>query len=343
MTTITPHAGAFTIASFRLDKTGLVPLGTPTLENWVSCGRFIKDAEKSVQFWVGDWLIYGETHFGKTDYEKAIEETGLSYQTLRIYKHVASVVPLSLRRNKLSFHHHKEVASLSQETQETLLNQAEKHNWPVLKLKQEKYRYQLEQARGVSLLSSSLTSRILSGESTTVLAGLPTESIDLVVSAPRFAALTSDVLQETFSQLARCLKINSHLYLFLNRFEYAWLLPLIKPYFTVKNLLIWETAPGLPSSAFRYTPAYDFILFAHKGRRHLNGRRDASVFRWTAGLPTAPGGKPLPLLEYLIEKSSLPGEMVCDPFASPATPVGVAARNKGRQYIGVPQEETKTK
>src|SRR5437764_14200958 len=86
-----------TFASFHLSKSGLRPLGSPTYEQWLACGHFIQNAEQSVQFWIGDWLLYGGGAYGKTDYEQALQETGLSYQTLRIYKHVAAALPLSLR------------------------------------------------------------------------------------------------------------------------------------------------------------------------------------------------------------------------------------------------------
>ena len=90
----------FLYSGFRLHETGLAPVGTPTFPEWVTVGRFIHDAEKAVQFWIGDWLLYGEKAYGKTDYEEVIAQSGLSYQTLRIYKYVAAALPLSLRRNK---------------------------------------------------------------------------------------------------------------------------------------------------------------------------------------------------------------------------------------------------
>lgn len=53
------------ISSFRLQKNGLTPVGKPTFQEWVQCGRFINNAEQSVQFWIGDWLVYGEKTYGK--------------------------------------------------------------------------------------------------------------------------------------------------------------------------------------------------------------------------------------------------------------------------------------
>src|SRR2546428_9752424 len=88
------------VSSFRLQKNGLTPIGKPTFDEWVSCGLFIQDAEQSVQFWIGDWLVFGEKTYGKVQYDQAIQHTGLDYQTLRNYKWVATSVPLSLRRDK---------------------------------------------------------------------------------------------------------------------------------------------------------------------------------------------------------------------------------------------------
>src|SRR6266700_4123908 len=144
MAHMTPMVLDMTVASFHLSQNGLRPVGTPTFVQWLECGQFIRNTEQSVQFWIGDWLVYGEQAYGKTDYEQALQETGLSYQTLRIYKHVASALPLSLRRNKVSFHHHKEVANLAPEIQIRLLQQAETEAWPLVKLRQEKNRWNLE-------------------------------------------------------------------------------------------------------------------------------------------------------------------------------------------------------
>src|SRR5262249_42045634 len=161
---------------FRLSQNGLVPIGSPSFTQWLACGHFIKNAEQSVQFWIGDWLLFGERSFGKTDYEQAALQTGIANQTLRIYKHVAAALPLSLRRNTLSFHHHKEVASLPPETQELLLKQAEESGWPLFKLRQEKNRLRLESVRPPS--SPTQTLGLYVGDPLLHLAKLPDSSID---------------------------------------------------------------------------------------------------------------------------------------------------------------------
>src|SRR5437764_2890841 len=82
-------------SGFRLSENGLSPVGSPTYAQWVACGRFLKDAETAVQFWIGDWLVYGKKTYGKVQYEQAIAETGLDYSTLRDYKWVAQAVPVA--------------------------------------------------------------------------------------------------------------------------------------------------------------------------------------------------------------------------------------------------------
>src|SRR5438270_10122244 len=182
MKQVLSSASDLVVSSFRLHKNGLTPIGKPTFANWQQCGVFIQEAEKSVQFWIGDWLNYGQKVWGKK-YEEALEKTGLDYQTLRNYKWVAASVPLSLRRDTLSFHHHKEVANLESEKQAYLLNQAVVESWPLLKLKQAKYRLALEAARvGVAPADPGF----FLGDCTKLLETLPDNSIDLLLTDPPY-------------------------------------------------------------------------------------------------------------------------------------------------------------
>src|SRR5712691_7889011 len=148
-----PMTQELTVSSFRLHKNGLTPVGNPTFDEWQACGAFLQEAEKSVQFWIGDWLNFGEKTWGKK-YVEAIQKTGLKYQTLADYKWVATKVPFSLRNEKLGFHHHRHVADLPLEKQAYLLKKAVTEGWPLLKLKQEKYKLNLEEKRTGVILSN---------------------------------------------------------------------------------------------------------------------------------------------------------------------------------------------
>ncbi len=112
-------------SSFVLHKNGLTAIGTPTFEQWEEVGKFIQKAGGAVHFWIGDLLNYGEQKWGEM-YTQAMEMTGFDYKTLADDKYVANKVPISRRRENLSFSSHREVASLSPEKQEEFLEKADR-------------------------------------------------------------------------------------------------------------------------------------------------------------------------------------------------------------------------
>lgn len=114
-------------AGFKFGKNGLQAVGEPSFDNWQECGEFIKKAEGAVQFWLGDWIKYGEGHYGEM-YTQALEDTGYEYKTLVNDKYVASKIESSRRRDNLSFSHHAEVADLPPADQDKMLDIAEKDN-----------------------------------------------------------------------------------------------------------------------------------------------------------------------------------------------------------------------
>jgi hypothetical protein len=97
-------------------------------DEWQAIGHTLFSIERAVQFWIGDWIRFGEKSYGEK-YSQAIEETGLDYQTLANYAYVASKVEPSRRRENVSFSHHAEVAALAPEKQEAWLETAEAQNW----------------------------------------------------------------------------------------------------------------------------------------------------------------------------------------------------------------------
>lgn len=115
-----------TYGSFTLTPTGLTAYGAPKFEEWIKCGDFIQKANKSVHFWIGDWLNFGEGLYGET-YTQAMDETKYALQTLSNDKWIASRIPSSRRRENLTFSHHAEVADLEAEEQKELLDVAEKN------------------------------------------------------------------------------------------------------------------------------------------------------------------------------------------------------------------------
>jgi site-specific DNA-methyltransferase (adenine-specific) len=141
----------------------------------------------------------------------------------------------------------------------------------------------------------------------------------------------------------RKLKQNSHIYVFTNWRAYAPMAAVVEKYFTLKNVLIWEKNNWTPGDLeANYGHQYEMILFGHKGRRHLFGRRDPNVLhfdRLDTNSMQHPTEKPVKLLEYLIEKSTLTGETVLDMFMGSGSTC-LAAKHTNRKYVGIEIDKT---
>lgn len=100
------------VSSIAWDSVALhIPEGT-SFDDWQLLGKKLQQMEKSVMWWIGDWLRFGERKYGET-YKQAIEATGYAEGTLRNAKYVAEKFSdLSLRSDSLSWNHHREAASL---------------------------------------------------------------------------------------------------------------------------------------------------------------------------------------------------------------------------------------
>lgn len=111
------------IPKCEVSKVGLKLDENLTFDEWKGIGLQLQLMHGSVGFWIGDWLNFGERKWGEK-YAQAIEETGLDYGTLRNYAWVSRELPLSLRRDNLSYSAHKEIASAPKEKQEELVERA---------------------------------------------------------------------------------------------------------------------------------------------------------------------------------------------------------------------------
>ena len=97
-------------------------------DDWIRLGQQLGRISRASAWWLGDWLIYGERAYGGR-YRTALTSTELEYQTLRNYAWVARRVPMSRRRDGLSFQHHAEVAALPEAEQDLWLRRAERLRW----------------------------------------------------------------------------------------------------------------------------------------------------------------------------------------------------------------------
>ncbi len=113
------HQGPFT-----LSQTGLTVHGRPSFAEWEKCGTVLQQIEGTVQWWIGDWLNFGESAYGEK-YRAALEVFGLAKQTLKNFAYVAGQIESSRRRDVVTFSLHAELAALPAAHQEAWLDRIE--------------------------------------------------------------------------------------------------------------------------------------------------------------------------------------------------------------------------
>jgi len=103
----------------------IIPPGM-SFERWEELGKDLRKAGQGLQFWIGDWIRYGEHEYGEK-YAQAIEATGKQISTLQGYVYVAEHVDPCRRRqlDSVDYSTHAEVASLPDDDQERILAEAE--------------------------------------------------------------------------------------------------------------------------------------------------------------------------------------------------------------------------
>ncbi len=160
-------------------------------------------------------------------------------------------------------------------------------------------------------------------------------------ATPQYEKIEGDAdlkwLKPFLKEAYRVLKDNTHIYLFCNDYAISEFKKEMEDVgFTVKRTMVWvknnHTSGDLEGD---YGNKTEFILFAHKGRRLLNGKRDTNVLQAKReATDYHPTQKPIDLMEYLIEKSSNKDEVVLDPFMG-AGSTCIASKRLNRAYIGI--------
>jgi hypothetical protein len=101
---------------------------------WREIGDKLFRMVDSSQWWIGDWLNYGERY--RRTYAAAMAVVDINYQSLRNYAYVAAKVESATRVANLSFSHHRIVAPLSSEQQREWLDEAQAQGWSTRELEQ---------------------------------------------------------------------------------------------------------------------------------------------------------------------------------------------------------------
>lgn len=134
--TATPE-GHLTVCGFRLRPTGLEPVGEPTFEQWDGLGEFLRYLHTGTQFWIGDWMNYGEGAFAER-YSQCIQKTGYELHTLQTYAWISRQVPKENRTPEVPFGHYANgIAALEPREQKKWIKKVVKENLTQAELKTE--------------------------------------------------------------------------------------------------------------------------------------------------------------------------------------------------------------
>ena len=105
-----------------------------TYERWNEIGKSLAIVERGAQWWIGDWLRYGEHTYGEK-YKRAEQVTGYDQQTLRNFKWVSGEYAVSCRQDNLSWNHYLSAASLEPSVRTEMLRSAADNGWSVSELR----------------------------------------------------------------------------------------------------------------------------------------------------------------------------------------------------------------
>lgn len=207
-----------------------------------------------------------------------------------------------------------------------------------------------------AVLRSESQIALYHGDTREVLAAMPSESLDLVVTDPPFGIehdsnhagsewakqiIGDDAVDVSWlGNLARAMKPATALYLFTRwDVEHLWCEGIRAAGLRIVQSIVWDRGThgmGDLKGAFGYS--HERVIFATKGRHLLRGPRLGDVWRVPAIFSREwkwhPHEKPVDLLRIPITASSDPGALVFDGFAGSASTL-IAARALGRRVLGV--------
>jgi DNA modification methylase len=207
---------------------------------------------------------------------------------------------------------------------------------------------------------------ILLGDSAGLLKCLPSKSVDLVIMDPPYGTdyrtnyrkksslkgsdgITCDTgacivpkLNDVMKELDRVVKDDGHVYMFTKWNKIPDFHPIMNRHFPIKNAIVMNKNNwSMGNLTGAYANKYEMILFGHKKNKPLNCIGGTcrhvdviDVTRVSGNKMVHSHQKPEELIDFLIDKSSKPGDMVIDPFAGSGTTCASAIK-KGRRCIGI--------
>jgi DNA modification methylase len=337
----------------ELTETGLSLQPDATYEQWLQVGESLKRIDRACQWWIGDWLNAGEQRWGEM-YAQAVDETDMAYETLRDYKWVANAIPLSFRNDKVPFTVCRHIAAMPADDRAVAIQRAADEGWTVQEARQNVRRLKLEAAESAKGRNTELAYSLTDTQQAVV--------CDAVITDPPYGILDEEWEPEdlegfTREWASRWNSCGAHTFLIfwsqrhlLNGIE--WFRQSL-PDYEFTQLLIWHYPNNKkPQSCYMFKQTWEPVLYFR--RKGSAAKIQADAGEWGDGLnnfdchvaatPQSnfnddgckrhPAQKPVPVMRWLINAATQPGEHVCDPFTGSGT-TGIAALQLGRRFTGI--------
>lgn len=123
---------------FELRDTQLVIPDETNETDWVEIGILLMRMQGTIQWLLGDWLVYGQSNNWEngSGYARMKELFGYEIESLWSYASVCRKVPALTRVKELSFSHHRAVTKFADnpEKQQAWLERAHDENWSAKQL-----------------------------------------------------------------------------------------------------------------------------------------------------------------------------------------------------------------
>lgn len=199
--------------------------------------------------------------------------------------------------------------------------------------------------------------KIINADCFDILKELPDKSVDLILTDPpygmtyqsswrinKYRKIENDDnlswLPILITQFKRVLKPNGILYMFCSWHNIDIFKQEIEKQYKIKNILIWNKNNfGSGDLYADYAPKYECIIFCNPSNKHLNGKRIPNVLDYKRTQNNLhPTEKPIELFSTLIEKSTLPSNLVLDCFSGSGT-TAVACHDLKRRFICIEKDK----
>lgn len=333
---VSNKTGAIAVnGKFAITPVGLRVLTNPSFEDWCEFGHGLQKLECATQWTVGDWLNYGERRWGEK-YAQAIEETPLNHGTLRDYAWVASQIDLSVRTDKLSWWHHRLIATddYTPEQRQELLATAERDGLSVVRFK----KYLLEQKRLAQIVENSPREgdnyRLIHADIADGMAQIETGSIDVIITDPPYPKEYLPLYETMASEARRVLKSGALLIAMCGQSYLPEIYAMLG-----KHLAYWWTGAYLtagPSTQLWerriFTQWKPLLIFCNGeyGGNYLfdvckSDAPDKESHDW---------GQSVSGMLDVVKRFSIEGDLILDPFTG-ASATGASCLPLKRRFIGI--------